>query len=373
MGVDNPRQFSYYLFENFDGKIESGNPWNPRSFITPAMDPLISVIADAPPGSISLAAMCEEFGALKVNQLLTGGVLRREGDRLLFDTPIFLSEDVATVQTHFANAASGFAVKIATKKQELCSLAATLENGFSAPVNLYHILCGMCLDGLFLDKLGETGILANGRMHATGLDYLSVIYEKCSALDSLSDGLLCSYNRITDGVCALQSFGDSNGNRLDCYRYFRLREREKLTDVYKRIHAVTAAFTEADLLNAVKCLLTGTTADARIATSLEVFGYLKDGQICVPVYREEHRKTIREIENLLEELLLHPVVQVLSNIGTLPITATAHGVSTKEIANECWHILFGSINEALVQMGLVAAPPYREGEGRYLQSIEFYG
>ncbi|MBQ9263879.1 MAG: hypothetical protein IJ189_06655 [Clostridia bacterium] len=75
---------------------------------------------------------------------------------------------------------------------------------------------------------------------------------------------------------------------------------------------------------------------------------------------------------MLEHILLPPIAAWLGDLRSLKTTATKHNVSTKEIANECWHILFGRMNELLVSNGLVAAPPFKEGEGRYLQSIELY-
>ena len=50
----------------------------------------------------------------------------------------------------------------------------------------------------------------------------------------------------------------------------------------------------------------------------------------------------------------------------------ANGVPVDEIANECWHILFGCINEKLIVDGFVACPDFYPDEGRYLKCIEFY-
>jgi len=47
-----------------------------------------------------------------------------------------------------------------------------------------------------------------------------------------------------------------------------------------------------------------------------------------------------------------------------------HGVSSKEITNELYHIVFGQLNELLVQSGFVCEPEFHSGEGRYLKSIE---
>lgn len=56
----------------------------------------------------------------------------------------------------------------------------------------------------------------------------------------------------------------------------------------------------------------------------------------------------------------------------LNITAVSHGVPFAEIANELYHILFGSVNEELTVRGIVPSPLFRQGEGRYLKCIEIY-
>ena len=56
----------------------------------------------------------------------------------------------------------------------------------------------------------------------------------------------------------------------------------------------------------------------------------------------------------------------------LNITAVSHGVPFNEIANELYHILFGSVNEELMVRGIVSSPLLRQGEGRYLKCIEIY-
>ena len=372
MSTKTVRHFSYYLFENFDPSEAVDYPLNPRRFLNSSTDGILSWLAETPIQDRLYTAACAQFGKEIVDRLFTCGIVRREHNALFFDTPVFLVEDAAPIKDFFYDAASRLAEKLMEKKQEFYAFASKLQNGFSAEVNLYHILCGMCFDGMFLDNLSETGVLADSRPHASGLDYLAVIYEKCPELDQFSDGLLCSYNRITDGKVALQSFGNGNGNRLDCYRYFRLRELGKLTDRFAEIDGLMAGHTEAEFLQAVTELLVGNTISPQFAKTLDFFGYTKNGNICVPVFQKKDNDTIWTIETALEDVLLQPVSEWLSDMSSLEITATTHNVAKKEIANECWHILFGSINEILVSSGFVAKPPFKAGEGRYLQSIELY-
>ena len=82
-----------------------------------------------------------------------------------------------------------------------------------------------------------------------------------------------------------------------------------------------------------------------------------------------HDVVFYAIEELIEKVLLKPVANVFECMRDLGITPSLHRVPLKETANECWHILFGSINEALVKNGFVSPPEAGAGEGRYLRCI----
>ena len=368
--MNDTRRFSYFLFENFDAAAAAGNPMAPRSILNPSADGVLAWMADTPPLSRTRTAACDLFSEETVDRLMHAGALREEQGTLFYDTPIFLSGDAEPLAAFCRDAAAGLADRVSTVGTELFRLTDALKNDFSPEINLYHIVCGMCFDGLFLEKLSELGVLANSRMHDSGLDYLSVIYEKCPELDGFSGKLLCSWNRIADETCALQSFGDADGDRLDCYRYFRLRQRGDLPAAFAEVHRYARELSESDLLNAVRSAAQGMPADPKAIGALEAFGYLKKGRPCVPVFGKQQLETILKIETLLEDALLEPVRKLLSDLHRLDITAVRHGVAAEEIANECWHVLFGRINGLLADRGLVAQPPFRSGEGRYLRSIE---
>jgi hypothetical protein len=51
------------------------------------------------------------------------------------------------------------------------------------------------------------------------------------------------------------------------------------------------------------------------------------------------------------------------------LSAIKHKVDIKEIANELWHQVFGSINEYLVEKNFFERPNYIDGQGRFFQSI----
>lgn len=369
------RRFRYFLFENFDPDREKNHPANPRRILDAPADALLSRIADFPAGECPAAPLREEFGALAVERLISAGALREEDGSLFFDTPVFLAEDAFALQDFFAAGAAPLADRLWEIRETLWDAAGAVHNGFDPKRNLYHILCGMIFDGYFFDWLGRRGAVAVSRPHAGGLDYLSVIYEDCPALNRFSDGMLCSYNRLTDGRTSLESFGDADGDRFDLYRCFRLREQGTLPGRFETAGRLLDKLPRGEerrvLLEGARALLEGKSCGEACLAVLELFGYAETGRVCVPVFSRAGQPAMEEIAALVEKCLYAQVEHTLLEARrTLDITAVRHRAPPLETANELYHILFGGVNEEAAKRGLAAQPPYRTGEGRYLQCIQ---
>jgi len=362
-------KYSYFLFENFDADALSDHPANPRRFLGAGSDPILDYISAYPAGQCPWQNCAARFDTELLQCMLDGGILRREGEAVYFDCPIFLPTDAPVLHSAVRARAEALTDLLEPLLPALRDLAAQLNNSASVSENLYHILCGMVFDGAFFDALHE--VVADGRMQPSGLDYLAVIYRRDPALDTLSDGLLCSYNRYTDGCCALQSFGDAMGQRHDLYRV--TRRLEVHDPAVEPLRPLFEGLDKAHILTEAASLVQNGRCDPAVLRLLEHFGYTREGRICVPVYASEHEGIIHAITQQVIDALTAPMAQALTELGhTLQIAAVAHGVDSREIANELYHILFGGINETLVTRGHVAAPPERPGEGRYLQCIQLF-
>lgn len=369
------KAFEHFLFENFDADEEAQNQNNPRNFLGQEMDAVLSLIAQEPANTFTYRRCCAETNSRLVNQLVDGGILRLDGTILLFDCPVFLREDAALLRQAIPEKAEPLVPLLEWNIAEIRACCSQIHNGFSIEQNLYHILCGMVFDGHFFDYLSAKGVLSTSRMHPSGLDYLNIIYEKCDELQTFSDGLLCSYNRLMNDQCALQSFGDANGQRLDFYRFFRLAERKDIPTKFQKaetlFHEAYGGLDKDALLSDVVSLIqTGRYVPAAIKL-LEHFGYMQDGRFCVPIYTPEHQRYIREMEKIIERSIGDAMVRTLTELSTsIDITAVHHRVNQLEIANELYHMVFGFVNEELVSRGVVAAPTQKHGEGRYEKCIE---
>lgn len=370
------RHFSYFLFENFDVDSHADDPLNPRRFLNAGTDIVLSYISDIPAGSCSTVICKELFGNDIINALTVGGIIRTENDRIYFDTPVFLREDAVQLRTETECIAKKLVNALEASLPIIRDLCANVSNSFSIEINLYHILCAMIFDGSFFNYLETNNAVATSRPHQSGLDYLSVIYEKCGDLNGFSDRLLCSYNRFAGSGCALQSFGDANGNRLDLYRFFRLLESGKLPRQFQRAHRLyidCGNATKETILHHVSNLIEYGSCPPPVMALLEHFEYAKDNVISVPVYKKEDIQIIDAISAIVEKSIGELFVSELTALSKgISIIANSHGVNHKEIANEIYHILFGSVNEELVRRGIVADPQYNPGEGRYFKSIQLF-
>lgn len=159
--------------------------------------------------------------------------------------------------------------------------------------------------------------------------------------------------------CVLQSFGDADGDRFDAYRWYRQQEAGLADDRFPLREHLTSE---------TRRLIETGTCDVESLRALTAFGYVRNGHPAVPIYRVQDAPVIDAMAEMVRSCLLEDVATMLVR-GVPDITPVRHGVSAKETANELYHLLFGRLNEALVRKAMVAEPPYRVGEGRYLQSV----
>ena len=146
---------------------------------------------------------------------------------------------------------------------------------------------------------------------------------------------------------------------------------DKAQNIYEQTYrkASTSVFKSEFFSEFQKFIQTGICYSPCIEL-LEAFGYTKNGKLCVPVFRSYDQDTNFSIYKLVENVLMEPICKILSSLDqTTQLSSCVHGVPIKEIANESYHIVFGQLNENLVDRGLVSTPECKIREGRYLKSI----
>lgn len=357
-------KFNKYFFENYpiDTPFDMNNPRYVLSL--DGVDKILEIISSSKPFSLTV----NEFDNQDlVNALLHIDVLQKQDNKLAMAVPFFLEKDAIVLKELSKKVANKISNDLLLHKDKIIEIISQINNGYSYDRNLYHLLCGYIFDGFMFDYLEENELVTTSLVHKTGFDYLVILYEDSKILNEYSDLLLCSYNRLISDGKGFVSFGDSNGYRKDFYRYKRLNELNKLNELETNYINIP---TEELIMNFEK-LIDGLEIDSRFIDVFHYFGYYENDKILVPIYDEYSYKVANELYkyvlNITKETI-HNALSIIENEDRL--TAITHGVNKKDIANEIYHLIFGEVNERLVESGFVAKPNHIDGEGRYFKSFE---
>ena len=357
-------KFNKYYFENFSSDTPfDGN--NPRYVLaSDGVDSVLEKIIANSPYSLTIG---DFDNADLVNALLHIEVLQLKNDKLGMAVPFFVSEDANTLKELSRKVANNITTELLAHKEQIVRIVEPINNGYPVERNLYHVLCAYIFDGLMFDYLEENKLVTTSCVHESGLDYLVILYEDVASLNEYSDMLLCSYNRLIAKGKGFVSFGDSNGSRKDFYRYMRQRELNLLSE--QEIQYITCS-TES-LIENFDRMVDGGKVEHSYVEIYERFGYCQDGRIVVPVYDSRSYEVANELYKFVVGIIAEHISNALTTIQSeTRLLAIAHEVNVKDIANEIYHLIFGEVNEALINSGLISNPPYYQGEGRYFKSFE---
>ena len=357
-------KFSKYYYENFSVDIPFDNS-NPRYVLSSGgVDEILTEIVNAKPFTISIGEVKEKQ---VVEELLYIDVLREKEGKLGLAIPVFIESETDVLKSLSCDVARTISEILIENKDRIEEIISKINNGFSNERNLYHILCGSIFDGKIFEYLEEKSLVTTSKEHKSGLDYLIIFYEQSECLDNYSNKLLCSYNRLISNGSGFVSFGDSDGDRKDFYRYFRLKELNELNKEAKNY----IRYEPEELVNKFNQLLVGDEVEENYLEIFEYFNYVKDGKVCVPVYDGDVEAVIDELYYYILDLIGEQLAKALREIELRKeLLSVSHGVSVKDISNEIYHLIFGEINELLVKNNMVSRPDWFEGEGRFLKSFE---
>lgn len=357
-------KFKKYFFENFSSDIPFDIK-NPRYVLSlDGVDSIFEKLIVNRPYSLTV----EDFDDIVlVRSLLHVEVLQQKNGKLGIGVPFFVDEDATVLKELSKRVANSIVAELLIHKKQIFSIAEYIENGFPVERNLFHILCGYIFDDLMFDYLEEKELVTTSCVHGSGLDYLVILYEDTSSLNEYSDLLLCSYNRLTINGKGFVSFGDSNGNRKDLYRYRRQNELNLLSEQEK---TYICRPTE-ELIENFKRVADGYQVDSTYMSVYEYFDYCQNGKIIVPIYNSHSYDVANELYEFVLGIVKEQITNALAAIqNEYRLLAISHEVKVKDIANEIYHLIFGEVNELLIESGLILEPPYVQGEGRYFKSFE---
>lgn len=357
-------KFNKYFFENFstDTPFDMKNPRYVLSL--DGVDKILEKLVVNRPYSLTI----EDFdNAELVKALLYVEVLQQRNGKLGIGVPVFVEKDAGALKELSKCVANSIATELIAHKNQIVSIAQCIDNGYPVERNLYHILCGYIFDGLMFDYLEKNDLVTTSCVHASGLDYLVILYEDTASLNEYSDLLLCSYNRLTINGKGFVSFGDSDGSRKDLYRYKRQKELNLLSEQEEKY----ICHPTEELIENFNRLADGCHIDSKYMATYEYFDYCQNGTIIVPIYNSYSYDVANKLYEFVLGIVKEHIINALVSIqNENRLLAIAHEVKVKDISNEIYHLIFGEVNELLVKNGLILEPPYYQGEGRYFKSFE---
>ncbi|EGT3616239.1 hypothetical protein FHH43_08345 [Clostridium perfringens] len=396
--MDNKRVNLYFF-----GEIGVYDKYSPEYVCNKEFAPeVLYIIAKNNPYTIARDEIINTLGIKEklFDELITSfkevNFIESKDNRYKINFPVFLEEDLKELDNYLCNIGNQIGDIIIENKAIIYNKIENLSSfsNFSKERLLYHIICDNIFDGTAIDFFGDKDIFCTSKNQPDNRDYLVIGYEEGEEIESYSNKLLCSSNNFSSKSFNFNSFGDSNGNRKDMYRFFR-QSQQKLENItsFKEVNLAYIKIIEnknreiaedcgnliLKVLNFKVKYLDLNKKEKDLADFLIKINYLSLDEVneilkCdVPIFTKEDRIIIEEISSLV----LNETLELIRNFfidfekGNKNLMALKHKVDIKEVANELWHQIFGLTNEYLVKNDFVEKPMDIKGEGRYLRSLSF--
>jgi len=362
------------------GSVSADAPaYNPYTYCRPApVKALLFALADEP---LPAARAAERLAGCEtsLDDLLRLEILRRDGDRVFLNFPLFTAQDqrqiTALAETYSRQLADG----ILAKKEEIYRRLSAYTPATVHREKLLFILVGaLSLDLGALDLLHEHGFIVHAPPKPGGNRYVLNAEE---VTDFSLKGIYWGCHSSSAGPATFMTFGDHhvrvrNGfpdlawrlgawlpdNQPGFYRpELRRVLRRQVDDLLRDNARILATLADGPAGAARLAEATGLAADELGDTLalLEKLHYIRQADeqyhLQVPVFTPADQAMMDGIRQLvLDEVLAWTRANYDTiRAGLKDITANRHGVDYKETFNMLWHYFFGYTNRFLAQAGFL--------------------
>lgn len=385
----------------FFGKPGGYDEYNPAYVCNSEYVPeILYIIANNEPFSICYRDIIDELKIDEevliriINNLKQINAIDIRNDKYKLNFTVFLEKDMPLLDKYFVNIGRIIGEKIIEKKEIVYEKISQLSNypNFSKERLLYHIICDSIFDGTAFQFFTDRDIFLHSKPQPGNRDYIIFGYEDSEIVEFHSNGLLCSSNNYRSKSFIFNSFGDSDGERRDMFRFFRkvIKSLEGATPFNDLNFAYIKLIEERNSEIAERCgELIWNISKRKIDLSelsynekdlvhfLHLLGYIQIDEknntvLCnVPIFDIVDKEVINEISEIILSDICNLVRITFEDFekNAIDLTAIKHKVDIKEISIELWHQVFGFTNEYLVKQKFVEKPENKKGEGRYLRSF----
>ena len=369
----------------FDNDLGTFDEFNPRFVMEQKhTKEIISLISNNPPFYYDLYNLLAELNtdnkSLKtsINLLKNISAIDEKNGHFCLNFPFFLDNDIKTIKTTISSLLNKNKAILLDKIQGLKSKLLELYPNIKIELSLYHLLCGKIFDGLMFDYLEEQGLLKQSYIQKDNRDYMLIGYQNSYKCNKFNANLFCSFNNAKYNNNSLTSFGNASGERLDYFRYLKLREKNNLygkfliMDKYLKDES-NLDIVKHSLLNIIDLLEEKKIVKNKYLDMLKLTNYVdKSNNIIVPIFDDCLTKIDMFYEEVKKELGVI-ITKILNEfkifILNSNITCLKHNIPIEQLSNELWHIFFGMLNEYLIKEKIVATPQQFLKQGKYLKCI----
>ena len=373
----------------FDNDLGAFDEYNPRFVMEQKFVKQIISILSKKPGEFytketlkkKLKVCSNDDFAYAIELLSNISAISFVNDKINLNFPFFLARDVKKIKQIIIEHLKKNLDIIATGLNETKEILKIHYPDIDTKVALYHFVCGKIFDGFMFDYLEENQLLKQSFLQQNGRDYMLIGYSKEHLCKVINKKLLCSFNNARYKKDSLTSFGNAAGNRLDYFRYFKLRQINKLYGKFKKIdrdfHDIPEEEIVFNSLNVIKNIMNGQVVKDNIFLKhLKTMRYItKNHCLNVPVFvgfYDVLQQIQGSIVQNLGEIIIEDFKNVYEQIINSNISCLTHKIDKAQLLNEIWHLYFGLLNNLLVKNKTFARPKKFKGEGAYLKCVYLF-
>ncbi len=301
-----------------------------------------------------------------------------KNNKIKINFPFFTSADLKTINKIISTQLSKNFSYLQTEIKKLGHEAQKIYPNIDYKTTLYHLLCGQIFDGTMFSYLEKINLLKESFSQPDNRDYLIVAYQNNNFSNNFNKELFCSFNNARFKGNNFSSFGNAFGERLDFFRYFKLREISRICGKFKIIDKSFEKMEKDEILkNSFEKIIelqNNTSPKKDIFTNNLIYmNYLnKDLSFKVPVF-ENYQENIDKLSNSvfakLGNLVGESLMEIKKQVLKSNILCVNHMVDIDQLCNELYHIYFGKLNRFLIRKKIVAKPQLFLRQGSYLKCI----
>lgn len=369
----------------FDNDLGNFDEFNPRFVMEQTFaNDILSLIAIEQPFYYDVTKLASKLHTnikileKPINLLKNISAITEKSGHFCLNFPFFLDKDVKTIKSIVLMLLKKDHKILIDGIQSLKNQLIELYPSIKIELSLYHLLCGKIFDGQMFNYLEHQGLLKQSYIQNDNRDYMLIGYQNSNICNKFNANLYCSFNNAKYNNNSLTSFGNASGERLDYFRYFKLREKNNLHGKFLIMHRYFQNETNSEIVknsldNIFDLLNKKQVTDNKYLKILKFTNYVdKDNQIIVPVFDDYIIKTnilFEEVKRKLGPNLTQILNDFKIHILNSNINCIKHNVPMEQLCNELWHIFFGLFNEYLIKEKIVATPQQFSKQGKYLKCI----